>query len=137
MDSRSINITWNTPPADAINGIIAYYVVNVTVQNTKERFHYTLMNTELMIENLHPYYTYTVVVAAFTVAKGPFSAEFSITTPQDGRFYFSISWQIAITISATLSQLLVALQEILSQSKKLLTVLSCHGSLHLLVIRMD
>ena len=83
-DSRSINVTWDPPPADAINGIISYYVVNVTVQNTKERFHYTVTDTELKLGNLHPYYTYTVVVAAFTVAKGPFSAEFSIITPQDG-----------------------------------------------------
>lgn len=59
-------------------------MVNVTVQDTKERFHYTVTDTELLVDNLHPYYTYTVVVAAFTVRKGPFSVEFSVTTPQDG-----------------------------------------------------
>ena len=83
-DSRLVNITWGPPPSDAINGIISHYVVNMTVQDTKERFHYTVMDTKLIVDDLHPYYTYTVVVAAFTVRKGPFSVEFSITAPQDG-----------------------------------------------------
>ena len=41
--------------------------------------------TNLTLTSLHPYYTYTVLVLAFTVAPGPFSTAVTVKTPQEGQ----------------------------------------------------
>ena len=38
-----------------------------------------------MFTELHPYYTYEIVVAAVTVAVGPYSIPVQITTPEDSK----------------------------------------------------
>ncbi len=39
---------------------------------------------QLYLSSLHPYYTYTLTVAAETVALGPSSAAVSVQLPEDG-----------------------------------------------------
>ena len=41
--------------------------------------------TNLTLTNLHPYYTYTVLVLAFTIAPGPYSTAMTVQTPQEGQ----------------------------------------------------
>ena len=86
MNSHSINISWNPPPMNKVNGIIQYYFLNITVVETSHSLYFKTSDTSVSLNDVHPHYTYTVVVAAVTIAIGPFSTEQSITTPQDGNY---------------------------------------------------
>ena len=86
MNSHSINISWSPPPLDKVNGIIQYYFVNISVMETSQTLYFQTTDTSVSLNDVHPHYTYTVVVAAVTIAIGPFSTEQSITTPQDGNY---------------------------------------------------
>ena len=86
MNSHSINISWSPPPMDKVNGIIQYYFVNITVMETSQTLYFQTSDTSVSLNDAHPHYTYTVVVAAVTTAIGPFSTKQSITTPQDGKY---------------------------------------------------
>ena len=55
--------------------------------HTDEDYHLPLTNsTSMVIENLHPFYTYRFFVAAQTVAVGPFSNPIALQMPEAGRF---------------------------------------------------
>ena len=56
------------------------------VSDTSETNYYESPSTSLMLTDLHPYYTYTVFIAAVTVATGPFSAGNSVQTNADSMF---------------------------------------------------
>lgn len=84
IDSTTLSITWSLPSPTDINGIIQYYIVNISVMETLEHHQYHSINTSYIISSFHPYYTYTVYVAAVTVDIGPFSAGYTIRTPQSG-----------------------------------------------------
>ena len=66
------------------NGIIQYYITNLTEVNTGSVNEITSVTPWLFLTSLHPYYTYMLSFAAVTVAIGPFSAKYTITTPEDG-----------------------------------------------------
>ena len=53
---------------------------------TSQTLYFQTSDTSISLNDVHPHYTYTVVVAAVTIAIGPFSTEQSITTPQDGNY---------------------------------------------------
>ena len=84
--SRSASISWSPPPADQWNGIILLYVINVTVVETGQTFQLNSTTTSLTVSTLQPYRNYICIIAAVTsVGTGPFSARFTLTTPQDGK----------------------------------------------------
>ena len=83
FSSHTLSILWSDPPSTDINGIIQSYLVNVSVTETMETFQYTTNSTFLLLNDVHPYYTYSVMIAAVTIAPGPFTSEYSVTTPQD------------------------------------------------------
>ena len=84
--SSSLIITWLDIPFHEANGIILYYVVNVTVIDSSENFYEETEDTVLELNELHPFYTYIISVSAFTIGYGPFSSEVSVTLPQDGNY---------------------------------------------------
>ena len=88
VDSFTLNITWSQPPIDQINGIIQHYIVLVSVLETSNQFQYNSSDTSLLLTKLHPYYTYTVLVAAVTVSVGPYSIGYTIKTPSSGKIIF-------------------------------------------------
>ena len=51
---------------------------------TGRLFSFTAVNTSLRVSPLHPFYTYTCIVAAVTVGLGPYSAPVVVQTPEDG-----------------------------------------------------
>ena len=51
---------------------------------------FTSVETQIALQFLHPYYNYTCVVAAVTVATGPSSTELTVTTLQDGMYEMDI-----------------------------------------------
>jgi hypothetical protein len=81
--SRRIYLTWHPPPEALTNGIIREYYVNVTDTVTGEVQLLSSQSEVLEITNLHPYYTYKVAVAAYTVALGPFTDQITVQTLED------------------------------------------------------
>ena len=85
VSSTSISLSWAPPPAADINGVIVEYRINITEVATGRVFTLTSSTTSLTAQGLHPFYVYECVVSAFTVAIGPYSQVFHITTPEDGK----------------------------------------------------
>ena len=84
ITSTSVEITWDSLPSEDENGIIRYYVINVTVVQTGTQFQTTSTGESVVLSSLHPAYTYTVTVAAYTVGEGPRSNTFTFQTLEDG-----------------------------------------------------
>ena len=82
--SSSLIVTWLDIPFHEANGIILYYVINITVIDSSENIYEETEETILELSELHPFYTYLISVSAFTIDYGPFSPEVSLTLPQDG-----------------------------------------------------
>ena len=85
IDSTTLSLSWVAPPAPH-NGIIRYYTVNLTETDTGVQILIESETTSIVISSLHPYYTYEVVVAAVTVANGPYSPPLVLQLPEDGTF---------------------------------------------------
>ena len=88
INSRTLSITWSPPPTDQRNGIIREYMVTVTETDTEMTVNYTSNSTSLILSSLHPFYTYHLTLAAYTIQYGPSSALFNITMPEDGKYKF-------------------------------------------------
>ena len=88
INSHTLSITWNPPPIDQRNGIIREYMVTVTEVTTEMTMNYTSDSTSLTLSSLHPFYTYYLTLAAYTIQYGPSSAVFNITMPEDGKYKF-------------------------------------------------
>lgn len=79
-------LAWNPPPQDQINGIIIGYIIRVTVLETGQNLTLYSNTTSLYVDGLRPFRTFACVIAAFTnVGVGPYSAIFTVSTPQDGK----------------------------------------------------
>ena len=89
MDSTTLLISWMPPPFEHQNGVIREYRVNITETETGTAYRLFTTATTLTVSSLHPFYTYDCIIAAFTIAEGPYSVEANITMPEDGMFQFS------------------------------------------------
>ena len=85
VNSSAIVLNWNPPDIDDQNGIVRYYVVNVTEVQTANVFQCTANTTGLSISSLHPSYMYVIVVSAATIGPGPFSPALTLQTAEAGR----------------------------------------------------
>ena len=87
VNSRALSLTWSAPPPEDQNGIIKNYLVNICVVESGEYFHQLTSNaTVLVVDGLHPYYTYSCIVAVLTVGTGPFTGASVVQLPEDGMF---------------------------------------------------
>ena len=86
LTSTLITLRWSPIPSDHINGIVRFYLVDVTevVTNTSWSFH--AVQTHINVGPLHPYYTYRCRVAGFTVGLGPYSMFFYINSGEACEF---------------------------------------------------
>ena len=84
MNSTTIQLHWEPPPLVDRNGMIRSYIVNISVAETGTSFQLTSETTTLNISNLHPFYTYTLTVAAVTIGPGPYGLVFTVQMPEDG-----------------------------------------------------
>ena len=89
LGSRRIQINWSQPLYEEQNGIVRSYIVNITVQETRQHMQLTTSNTTITAEGLHPYYNYYISVAAVTIALGPYTEAHVLQTPQDGEIVIS------------------------------------------------
>lgn len=82
--ATSIGITWTSPEEDELNGQLTHYVVEILELDTGASTHITSILPEVVLNSLHPFYTYRIHVAAVTVSPGPHSEALEITTLEDG-----------------------------------------------------
>ena len=64
--------------------MIRVYTLNITEENTGSQRQLNSSSTSQRVQSLHPYYNYTCVVTAVTVAAGPYSQPLTITTSEAG-----------------------------------------------------
>ena len=83
--SQSITLSWESPPEEDINGILRQFVVRILEHETGNIFTETSDDEQTTLLGLHPYYTYSVAVAAQTVGAGPFSNNITIQLAEDGK----------------------------------------------------
>ena len=80
LNSTSIHIAWSSPEPSLQNGLIRGYTIKSTeIETQKETVYSVGETTETIIDQLHPFYHYKLLVAALTIALGPFS---NLTTLQ-------------------------------------------------------
>lgn len=84
IESRLIQLAWSPPPADTHNGDIVHYIVTYTEIETGRSITTMSFDTVTTLGNLHPFYNYTITVAAFTVDIGPSSVSVTVQTLEDG-----------------------------------------------------
>lgn len=82
--SQSITLSWEFPPQEDINGVLRQFVVRIFEHETGNVLTETTDNEQTTLLDLHPYYTYSVSVAAQTVSTGPFSNNITIQLAEDG-----------------------------------------------------
>lgn len=129
LDSTTIILNWHQPNSPH-NGIIREYRVNITEDETGNVLqHLVTTTTDLVVRNLHPDYTYTWTVTAFTVAEGPYSSIARVKMPEDGTFTSCIVI-IAPTNLSTLCQLLQYLNSTLIIYSSLIA--SLHYFVHII-----
>lgn len=84
VTETSFTLSWQPPPFEGSNGIIRQYVIQVLEVDTGSLFTETTNITELTLDNLHPFYSYSCRIAAETVGLGPFSIPITVQLNEDG-----------------------------------------------------
>lgn len=90
VNSMYIELSWKFPELENRNGVIRYFVVNITNFQNNEMSLFNSTSTLFLAYDLHPYSTYFLSIAAVTISMGPFSKEISVTTLQDGMFQLAV-----------------------------------------------
>ncbi len=85
ISTSRVHLSWDALPEENRNGIVRHFQVNVTETDTGIEFELIAYSNELIIQDLHPYYTYHVTVAAHTVDIGPYSTVASFQMNEDGK----------------------------------------------------
>ena len=78
------SLVWQDPPPEDQNGIIRIYFINITEEETGRQFQLTSSAPHILVEFLHPSYTYECTVAASTVNIGPYSPPLTVRTLEAG-----------------------------------------------------
>ena len=65
--------------------MIRQYIIQVLEVDTGTTFMETSNITELTLEGLHPFYSYSCRIAAETIAVGPFSNPITVQLNEDGK----------------------------------------------------
>ena len=83
VSSTSIRVTWNPPLAKEQNGLVRSYHINVSAVEDGEMINFETdgLATILILNSLHPYYSYNITIAAFTVGLGPYATVEERTHP--------------------------------------------------------
>ena len=92
ISSTSIRLTWEPPHPEDQNGVIQSYNITITevVTGRKMYFREGGMDSLLIVNFLHPYYTSQCSISAQTIGHGP-ATNISVTTYQEGIANFLIA----------------------------------------------
>ena len=84
LTSTLITLNWSPVPAEHLNGVLLFYLVEVTEVITNRTWTFHALQDPINIGPLHPYYTYRCRLAAFnTIGVGPFTPFFYVITGED------------------------------------------------------
>jgi len=83
--SDSFILSWDPPPVEDTYSFIRNYLIAVTEIDTGRGFTMSANSTQIVLNELHPFYTYTCAIAAYTVALGPYSNEISVQLAEEGK----------------------------------------------------
>ena len=73
-DDTNLNVSWEAPDLRKQNGIILSYVIEVITLDSNDTAIMNGTGKSLVLTNLHPFYTYEIMLAASTSAGvGPYS----------------------------------------------------------------
>lgn len=81
----SILVKWVPPQPNEANGYIRHYLLNITERETLESHTMTVYGTVKRMDNLHPFYHYTVSVAAVTIGVGPYTDDWMVMMKEAGK----------------------------------------------------
>lgn len=90
ISSSELSLSWNPPSVHLRNGLIEYYIITLNELPTDSSLSFNKseqLNSDLIefiIPGLHPFYRYSISIAAFTVAEGPKSNAIILETLEDG-----------------------------------------------------
>jgi len=88
VNSTSVFISWDPPLLEFQNGVITgYSIILTTVMVDSRNASFFSSNMGIItIKSLHPFTAYVIAVAAQTsVGIGPYTSNYSIMTPEDGK----------------------------------------------------
>lgn len=85
VTETSFTLMWQPPPYEGRNGVIQQYVIQVQEVDTGRTFIETSNSTEVTLEGLHPFYSYSCRIAAETIEIGPFSTPITVQLNEDGK----------------------------------------------------
>ena len=103
MSSTTITLSWDPPLSDQTNGYIQHYVITVTEHETTSEIQEQSNYTQVTLQSLHPYYTYTCRVAAVTTGSGPYTGNITIQLPEDGKI--SLNNNVLLYLTTYLNEL--------------------------------
>ena len=98
VDPRSITLAWSAPSLKDRNGDIRQYLINITEIDTGNSWQVTAVDSFTTVESLHPFYSYSIIVAAETVALGPFTSPIIVEMPEDGKIDFESMQSMCILV---------------------------------------
>lgn len=86
LTSTLITLRWSPIPDEHINGMLLFYLVDVTEVITNNSWTFHAVQTRINIGPLHAYYTYRCRVAGFTVGLGPYTSFFYVNSGEACEF---------------------------------------------------
>ena len=91
VTSTGFLLTWSSPPLEDHNGVIRNYSITLRELGTGNVVQLVSQTTSQVFDSLQPYYNYSIQVAAVTIAPGPPTSPFVITTLEDSKYTTSDS----------------------------------------------
>lgn len=92
QDAMSLHLSWVLPPTPPnIEDIVDHYIIEVTTLQTSKVTTYFSVQLQATVTDLHPYYSYSCRVAAFTTFINLFTQPIVIQTHEAGEKQFNYS----------------------------------------------
>ena len=82
--SRFLRLSWVSPDQPLLNGELTHYLLQIRELDTNTSTHLVSTEEGVELDFLHPFYTYTLRLAAVTILPGPFTEDIVVTTLEDG-----------------------------------------------------
>lgn len=88
VTATTVHLTWDHPPEETHQGVIRGYTLNVTELETGRTLRETTPETEIVIDSLHPFYTYKITIIAFTIEEGSNHTTIYVETDEAGKLEY-------------------------------------------------
>ena len=85
VTATSLTLTWQPPSFESRNGVIQQYIIQIEEVDSGRMLTATSNTTEVSVDNLHPFYSYSCRIAAETVQVGPYTTPITIQLDEDGK----------------------------------------------------